>query len=106
MTAPDLVLAFAALGDETRWNILVRLARSPASASALAQEFPISRQAIVKHLEVLREVGLVEAERAGREVRYTPLGARLSALGDDLQRLAAAWDRRLTGIKRLAESGD
>lgn len=96
--------AFAALGDETRWRLLVRLAAEPASASRLAAEFPISRQGIVKHLEVLRGAGLVETERRGREILYLPLGARLSALGRDLQRVAESWDRRLDRIKTIAES--
>lgn len=96
--------AFAALGDETRWSILVSLGRRPASASALAEELPVSRQAIVKHLEVLRSVGLVESERRGREVLYRPVGSRLSALGRDLQRVGAAWDRRLERIREIAES--
>lgn len=103
-TAAALPSAFAALGDDTRWSILVRLGSGSASASALATEFPISRQAIVKHLEVLRAAGLVETERRGREVMYRPLGARLSTLGRDLQRIADAWDARLARIKELAET--
>lgn len=94
---------FAALGDETRWRILVRLSEQPASASRLAPELPISRQAIVKHLEVLRAVGLVEAEARGREVVYAPVGARLSALARELERIGRAWDTRLLQLKTLAE---
>ena len=97
---------FAALGDDTRWGILVRLGDSPAAASALAAELPITRQAIVHHLDVLRAVGLVEAERHGRELRYRPIGARLSALGHDLQLIASAWDRRLAALKAIAEAPD
>ena len=96
---------FAALGDDTRWGILVRLGRAPASASALAAEMPITRQAIVHHLDVLRAVGLVEAERQGRELRFRPVGARLTALGRDLQVMADAWDRRLASLKARAETG-
>ena len=55
-TETELPPVFAALGDETRWQLLVRLGQGPASASALAREFPVSRQAIVKHIEVLREL--------------------------------------------------
>jgi DNA-binding transcriptional ArsR family regulator len=94
---------FAALADETRWEILTRLGEAPASASALARDLPISRQAIVKHLEVLRGVGLVEAEAVGREQVHRAIGGRLSGLARDLDRLAAAWDGRLADIKRLAE---
>jgi DNA-binding transcriptional ArsR family regulator len=94
---------FAALADDTRWAILVRLGEAPASASALARELPISRQAIVKHLEVLRGAGLVEAEHRGRELVHSALGARLSELARDLDRIAGAWDAQLRRVKRLAE---
>ncbi|AEF41395.1 ArsR/SmtB family transcription factor [Hoyosella subflava] len=106
MPSSTFAPAFAALGDETRWNILVRLGEAPASASTLAGEFPISRQAIVKHLEILRTAGLAEAEKRGREMIYSPLGSRISTLGRDLQRIADSWDQRLARIKSIAESGD
>lgn len=104
--SPHLAPTFAALADETRWAVLQRVGRSPASASELAAEFPVSRQAIVKHLDVLREVGLVEAERRGRAVVFHAVGARLNTLGHELQRVASAWDRRLAAIKERAEAED
>jgi DNA-binding transcriptional ArsR family regulator len=94
---------FAALADDTRWEILTRLGEAPASASALARELPVSRQAIVKHLEVLRGAGLVEAEQQGRELVHRALGGALSDVARDLDRIGQAWDRRLTRIKDLAE---
>ncbi len=97
---------FAALGDETRWQILVRLGERPASASALARDLPITRQAVVRHLDVLRAAGLVEAYPRGREVVFTPIGGRLSALARELDRIADAWDARLSRIKELAEASD
>ena len=101
--APTAV--FAALADDTRWRVLTRLGEAPASASALARELPVSRQAIVKHLEVLRGAGLVEAHTQGRELVHRALGGRLSDLARDLDRIAETWDRRLLDIKRLAENG-
>ena len=97
---------FAALADDTRWSILTRIGEAPASASALARELPVSRQAIVKHLELLRAAGLVEAEMRGRELVHRPLGGRLSALARDLDRIAETWDRRLLDLKRLAEDAE
>jgi len=94
---------FAALADDTRWGILARLGESPASASALAGELPVSRQAIVKHLDVLEAAGLVESEPRGREIVHRALGSRLSSVARELDALAAAWDRRLALIKELAE---
>ena len=98
-----LAPVFAALGDDTRWAILRRLGEGPASASALARELPITRQAIVKHLEVLRAAGLVESEQRGREVVHRALGGRLSDVARQLERIGSAWDARLAAVKRLAE---
>ncbi|KQY64067.1 MULTISPECIES: ArsR/SmtB family transcription factor [unclassified Nocardioides] len=98
-----LAPVFAALGDDTRWALLARLGEAPASASALAREFPISRQAIVKHLDVLRAAGLVESEQQGRELVHRALGGRLSDVARELERIGQTWDARLTRIKKLAE---
>ena len=103
MTSAMLTPVFAALGDDTRWAILVRLGQAPASASALARELPISRQAIVKHLELLDAAGLVESERMGRELVYRALGGRLSDVARELERIGKSWETRLSRIKRLAE---
>ncbi|GAA1972097.1 metalloregulator ArsR/SmtB family transcription factor [Isoptericola halotolerans] len=98
-----VVQVCSALGDETRWQILQMLGEQPRSASALAGELPISRQAIAQHVEVLIGAGLVERRRHGREVRYVPVGAALSAAVEQLQAAAAGWDRRLEMLKRRAE---
>ncbi|GAB6857630.1 ArsR/SmtB family transcription factor [Microbacterium xylanilyticum] len=98
-----LVPVFAALGDETRWSILSALGEGDASASALAARFPVSRQAIAKHLSVLAEVGLVEPVRVGREVRYRVVGAELGATARRLEEIGRAWERRLAAIKEIAE---
>ncbi|QYH34951.1 helix-turn-helix transcriptional regulator [Salinibacterium sp. M195] len=98
-----LIPVFAALGDETRWSILAALGEGEASASALAERLPVSRQAIAKHLSVLNDAGLVEPVRAGRELRYRVLGAQLSATAQRLDTIGAEWDRRLLAIKEIAE---
>ncbi|MDX6357941.1 MAG: hypothetical protein QOH37_995 [Nocardioidaceae bacterium] len=103
MTA-SLAPVFAALADDTRWAILARLGEAPASASALAREFPISRQAIVKHLEVLKASALVETEQRGRELVHRAVGGRLNDVAHELERIAETWEHRLAHIKRLAEA--
>lgn len=100
-----LVAVFAALGDETRWSILQALGEGDASASALAAQLPVTRQAIAKHLTVLHEVGVVEPFRAGRELRYRVIGTELNAVARRLDAIGSAWDTRLAAIKRLAEEG-
>jgi DNA-binding transcriptional ArsR family regulator len=104
--AATLTPVFAALGDDTRWSILVRLAEAPASASALARELPITRQGIVKHLEVLRAAGLVETEQRGRELVFRALGGRLSDVARRLEEIGRSWEVRLAGIKELAEASE
>jgi DNA-binding transcriptional ArsR family regulator len=67
---------------------------------------PVTRQAVRKHLAVLERAGLVQARRVGRESRYEPRTARLTATADWLTVLAAEWDQRLARIKALAEDPD
>jgi DNA-binding transcriptional ArsR family regulator len=102
-TMPAVLSVLSVLADETRWRILSEIGAADLSASALAGRLPVSRQAIAKHLAVLAEAGLVESVRAGREVRYRALGARLSAPAHDLESIGRHWDRRLEAIKRIAE---
>lgn len=94
---------FAALGDATRWAILQRIGSEAASASALADELPVSRQAIVKHLRALERAGLVEATRHGREVRFAAFGAALTRAARTLEAIGSGWDTRLGAIKDAAE---
>lgn len=105
--APTRELAarqFAALADDTRWAILELLGIQPRSASDLARELPVSRQAIAKHLAVLEGAGLVDAVRDGRSLRYRAIGASLSALADRLDAIGRQWESRLERIARIAES--
>ena len=94
----------SALGDETRWSILQQLSYQPSSASALAQQLPISRQAVTQHLAILLAAGLVERRRHGREIQYQPIGSTLSAAVREIDALAAGWDQRLSRLKQRAET--
>jgi DNA-binding transcriptional ArsR family regulator len=96
----------AALADPTRRNVLdLVAAQGEATATMIAAELPVSRQAVVKHLAVLARAGLVAGQREGREVRYSVRPERLEATARWIAALAAEWDNRLARIKRLAESG-
>jgi DNA-binding transcriptional ArsR family regulator len=98
---------WAAVADPTRRQLLdILLARGEATATALAEEVPVTRQAVAKHLAVLDRAGLVEGRRQGREVRYVIRPERLDAATRWMARVAAQWDERLGAIKRLAESTD
>ena len=98
---------FAALADPTRRAVLRDVAaRGPITATELAELLPVSRQAVAKHLGVLRDAGLVEPERAGRENRYTAAAAPLAEAERWLAATGAAWDRRLALLSRLARRAD
>ena len=96
---------WAAFADPTRRRVLeALLEKGEATTTTLAEELPITRQAVAKHLVVLNRVGLVAGQRRGREVRYAVQPERLDDAADSMARVAAQWDGRLTRIKRLAES--
>lgn len=101
----DVDELWAAVADPTRRRLLdALLARGEATATTLAGELPVTRQAVAKHLAVLERAGLVDSRRLGREVRYAVRPERLDAATEWLARVAAEWDQRLGAIKRLAES--
>ena len=103
MTVVEDVLT--ALADGTRRELLERISvHGQTTATALAGELPISRQAVVQHLAVLNAVGLVRGEREGRERLYEVRPERLTETARWMEEVAARWDVRLAAIKRVAES--
>lgn len=102
MNDPQRLLA--ALADPTRRAVFERLnSKGPASASALASELPVSRQAIAKHLSMLDSVGLVDRSEQGRQVVYSARLAPLRDVTSWLESVGSEWDARL---ERLKESFD
>lgn len=94
-----------ALGDPTRRIVVELLAAGGGrTATSLAGELPVTRQAVVQHLAVLREAGLVESRRAGREVRFELRPAALTATAAWMADVAATWDSRLAVIAEIAET--
>jgi DNA-binding transcriptional ArsR family regulator len=80
----ELDAVFAALADPTRRSLLIRMVHDgPLSATDLARHLPMSRQAVVHHLQALEGAGLVAARRAGREVHWSATTGVLAG--------AAAW---------------
>ena len=96
---------FSALGDQTRLSVVMRLGASPLSATGLAEGARVSRQAIVKHLQVLEGAGLVSRERRGREVLYQVVPERLAEVRTYLDRVSASWDQALERLRRRVEWG-
>jgi DNA-binding transcriptional ArsR family regulator len=92
---------FEALGDPTRREVVRRLAEGgPASATRLAADLPVSRQAVAKHLAALEEAGLVTGERSGRERRFRLTPAPFSEAVAWMVDVGAEWDRRLDRLRK------
>ena len=102
---PDLAIAelFFALGDETRLSVLARLGTGALSATALSSGARVTRQAIVKHLQVLESAGLVTHEKRGREVLYILEGRRIDEARAFLEMMSARWDRALSRLREMIE---
>lgn len=102
--AADAGSVLAALADPTRRRIILRLAEGThATATDLARDLPVSRQAISRHLATLRRARLVRAERAGREARYTLQPEALRAAQAWIDDVGARWQTRLDRLATLAE---
>src|SRR5215813_7322533 len=95
---------FAALGDETRLELLARLsAHGPGSTARLRARSKVSHQAITKHLEVLSAAGLVRSARRGRERIWQLEPERLVSAHAYLDRISQQWDDALERLKRFVE---
>jgi DNA-binding transcriptional ArsR family regulator len=97
---------FAALAEPTRRSILSALAaRGPATATDLASQLPITRQAITKHLELLAAAGLVHAEPGERRrIRYRVNAAPMAIAQAYLAALARDWDSNLARLQRSLDA--
>lgn len=92
---------FSALADPTRRFVVETLAtRGDATATELAAELPVTRQAVTKHLVALGEAGLVDARRSGRETRYRLTPEPLGEAASWLEEISGRWDERLVALKR------
>jgi DNA-binding transcriptional ArsR family regulator len=90
---------FVALADPTRRKMIEQLSvLGPVTITQLTEVFPISRQAVTKHLDTLSDAGLVETERRGRERIVTFHPGPLNEAIDWVHAVEARWDRRLTAL--------
>ncbi len=97
---------FHALGDPTRRAMVDRLSKSPLSVSKLAEPLNITLTAVVQHLQVLEESGLVHTEKVGRvrTCRLDPAG--FDALEQWIHEHRSMWERRLDKLGELLEKED
>lgn len=103
---PNIDRVFHALGDPMRRAILEKLSEGPISVSRLAEPLAITLAAVVQHLQVLEESGLVQTEKLGRvrTCRIEPSG--LSAAEQWIGDRRSMWERRLDRLGDLLAEED
>ena len=103
LSQPDIGRVFHALGDPTRRAIVEHVSRGPISVSRLADPLRITLAAVVQHVQVLEDSGLVKTEKIGRvrTCRIDPAG--LSAAEKWMRDRRAMWDRALDRLADLLE---
>lgn len=100
----DSAALFAALGDDVRLRLVIRLCHDgPMSISKLTAGSNVTRQAITKHLHVMRQAGLLHGERRGRETLWQVDRERLEDARRYLDQISQQWDDALGRLRRFVE---
>jgi len=100
----DSAHIFAALGDETRLRLVSRLCDDgPMSITRLTAGSNVTRQAITKHLRVMKEAGLVRNARHGRESVWQLDQRRLEDARRYLDLISKQWDDALGRLRKFVE---
>ena len=98
--------AFNAVAELRRRDILNYLAMQERSVGEIVEAMEIEQPSVSKHLKVLKDVGLVEARREGRQMLYKVNAAGIRPLHEWTSRFERLWTRQLLGIKARAEAGN
>ena len=104
MVSTTQAVIFSALGDETRLSLLAKLYNGkPYSISQLTQGSTLTRQAITKHLDVLKNAGIVRSNRAGRESLFVFEPKSFKKIKKYIDLVSEQWDLTLTRLKIFVE---
>ena len=95
--------AFAAMGDPTRLGILRRLTRGEATVTELAAPFDMSLPAVLKHVSILAEAGLIVSEKDGRSRRCRLDARALHRAERWIQQSRRAWEQRLDKLAEVLD---
>jgi DNA-binding transcriptional ArsR family regulator len=103
---PDTDDVFRAIADPTRRALLDDLRAGPKSVNRLAAGFDQTRPGISKHLRILREAGIVEETRNGRERLYRLKPSTLEPVDRWILTYRGFWQNQLDALKLYMETGD
>jgi DNA-binding transcriptional ArsR family regulator len=105
MTTDQLSTTFAALADPTRRAILARLSVSDATVNELAEPFPMTLQAVSKHLKVLERAGLIVRGRSAQLRPSRLQGATLKEVADWVAEYRSHWDESFDRLDQHLRDG-
>jgi DNA-binding transcriptional ArsR family regulator len=97
---------FQALADPTRRLMVERLSRGPASVSELAAPLPMSLPAVVQHLQVLEQSGLVKTQKIGRTRTCTLDTGTLSLVEKWINDRRIGWEKRFDRLGAFLDAED
>jgi DNA-binding transcriptional ArsR family regulator len=95
--------AFHAIADPTRRDILAVLASKPMNLNSIAENFPVSRPAISRHIKVLTECGLVVITQQGRERYCEARLHKLSEVSDWIDHYKKFWNEQFTSLDKYLQ---
>jgi DNA-binding transcriptional ArsR family regulator len=102
----NTALLFRALGDDTRLELLERIARSqPCPLGSISHGLGMTRQGVRRHLDLLEEAGLVQVVHKGREALLSVNPDPISSARGSLQEMEDRWDQKLLALKAFVERG-
>ncbi|MEQ9424568.1 MAG: metalloregulator ArsR/SmtB family transcription factor [Cyclobacteriaceae bacterium] len=92
---------FQAISDPTRRTILVLLTSQAMTAGAIASNFDVARPTISKHIQILNECNLIEANQQGREIYYQLKIEKMKEIDNWLEQFRKIWENRFGQLDNL-----
>lgn len=92
---------FQAIADPTRREILLLIASQSMTPNTLAEEFDTTRQAVSKHIKILKECQLLKQEKAGREIYYHINPGKLTEIDKWLELFRRNWENRFEQLDEV-----
>jgi DNA-binding transcriptional ArsR family regulator len=92
---------FQAIADPTRRAIIVLIAAQAMTPNALAEQFDTTRQAVSKHIRILKECEVVEQQKLGREIYYHIVASKMKEIDSWLEQFRQLWDDRFNQLDEV-----
>jgi len=92
---------FQAIADPTRRAILVMIAAQALTPNVLAEEFDMTRQAVSKHIKVLKECDLIDQKQEGREIYYQLKIEKMKEVDQWIEQFRKIWETRFNQLDNV-----